>query len=82
MPEGFTPKPVDSFVELERCKQFIACRQNPTTQYVSPQRMIDSLSEIVRGFAAHPVECRSALDEPCSCGLAEKLAAVGVELEA
>ena len=43
LPEGFTPTPVDTAVELHRCEQFIASRQHPFTVYVSPQRRIDEL---------------------------------------
>jgi hypothetical protein len=48
LPEGFTPPAHDSFVELERCKQFIACRQNPSTLYISPQRRIEELEAALK----------------------------------
>ncbi len=35
-------------MELENCKKYIACRANPDTVYVSPQRRIEELeAEIV-----------------------------------
>lgn len=43
LPEGHTPPQRDSAVELENCKRFIACRRNPATEYVSPQREIEEL---------------------------------------
>jgi hypothetical protein len=43
LPEGFEAPDIDSAVELKRCEQFIACRQNPATEYVSPERMIEQL---------------------------------------
>lgn len=41
--DGWTPPKVDSAVELENCKRYIACRQDPNVEYVSPQRMIERL---------------------------------------
>jgi len=43
LPEGYTPPAEDSAVELERCQQYIRCRHDPATVYVSPQRRIDEL---------------------------------------
>lgn len=43
LPEGYTPPARDSAVELANCQRFIACRQNPATQYVSPEREIERL---------------------------------------
>jgi hypothetical protein len=43
LPEGYTPPARDSAVELENCKRFIACRQSPSTEYVSPEREIERL---------------------------------------
>lgn len=43
LPEGYTPSVRDSSVELEMCKKYIACRHNPNTEYVSPQRRIEEL---------------------------------------
>jgi hypothetical protein len=45
LPEGYTPPARDSSVELENCRRFIACRRNPATEYVSPQRRIEELQE-------------------------------------
>jgi hypothetical protein len=50
LPEGYIPPKRDSAVELERCRQFIASRQHPSTVYVSPQRRIDELENLVRGL--------------------------------
>lgn len=43
LPEGYTPPERDTAVELDNCKKFIACRQNPATEYVSPEREIEIL---------------------------------------
>jgi hypothetical protein len=43
LPEGHTPPARDSAVELALCEKFIACRHNPATEYVSPQRRIEEL---------------------------------------
>lgn len=43
LPEGFVPPERDSLVELARCQEYIACRHNPATRYVSPQRRIEEL---------------------------------------
>lgn len=77
LPEGFKPEKLDSFVELERCKQFIACRQNPATEYVSPQRRIEALIEVVKRFGCHSVDCIPGF--PCSCGAEAALQAAGLD---
>jgi hypothetical protein len=43
LPEGFTPPPRDSRVELANCERYIASRHNPGTEYVSPEREIERL---------------------------------------
>ncbi len=43
LPEGYTPPPHDSAVTLEQCVRFIRCREDPATEYVSPQREIERL---------------------------------------
>ena len=43
LPEGYTPPARDTTVELENCKRFIESRQNPKTEYVSPEREIERL---------------------------------------
>jgi hypothetical protein len=43
LPEGYTPPARDSAVELKNCEKYIACRHNPATEYVSPQRRIEQL---------------------------------------
>lgn len=45
LPEGYTPPARDSSVELKNCERFIACRHNPATVYVSPEREIEELRE-------------------------------------
>lgn len=47
LPEGYTPPPRDTAVELKNCERFIASRQNPKTEYVSPEREIERLKRIV-----------------------------------
>lgn len=80
LPEGFAPPKLDSFVEIERCRDFIACRQNPSTEYVSPQRRIEALIEVVKACACHSVDCAKAQAEAedCSCGMDAKMAAAGL----
>jgi len=65
LPEGFVPPKRDTAVELSNCLKFVASRQNPATEYTSPEREIerlraelDSRGEIVK---ACPV-CMAALD--------------------
>lgn len=80
LPEGFTPPAIDSAVELERCRQFIASRQHPATLYISPERRIELLCAVIRDHACHSVDCREAQSggaEACSCGFSEALAAAG-----
>ena len=48
LPEGYDPPARDSRVELAMCEKFIACRHNPGTEYVSPQRRIEELEAEVR----------------------------------
>jgi hypothetical protein len=43
LPEGYTPPARDTAVELEHCKRYIASRQHPQTEYVSPEREIERL---------------------------------------
>ena len=43
LPEGYMPPRRDTAVELARCQQYIASRQHPQTEYVSPQRRIEEL---------------------------------------
>lgn len=45
LPEGYTPPERDVAVELKFCEQYIKCRRNPKTVYVSPNRRIEELSE-------------------------------------
>ncbi len=51
LPEGYEPFHRDSDVELANCQRFIACRHNPATEYVSPQRRIDELESQAAAFA-------------------------------
>lgn len=43
LPEGYTPPIRSTAVEKHNCDRFIACRHNPGTEYVSPQREIERL---------------------------------------
>lgn len=47
LPEGYTPRARDTAVELKNCERFIANRQNPKTEYVSPEREIERLKALV-----------------------------------
>lgn len=51
LPEGYTPPTRDTAVELERCKRFIELRQHPGTEYVSPQREIERLENVLAQIA-------------------------------
>jgi hypothetical protein len=48
LPEGYTPPAKDSAVTLAQCERYIACRQDPATEYVSPQRRIEELEAQVK----------------------------------
>jgi hypothetical protein len=48
LPEGYFPPERDTSVELEHCKRFIACRRNPATAYVSPERRIEELEHRIK----------------------------------
>lgn len=54
LPEGYTPRERDSAVELKNCERFIASRQNPKTEYVSPEREIERLKALLN-------DCKSAV---------------------
>ena len=43
LPEGFSPPSCDTEIDLNQCAKYKACRQNPATEYVSPQRRIEEL---------------------------------------
>lgn len=45
LPEGYEPPVRDTLVELKNCENYIKCRHNPGTEYVSPQRRIEELEE-------------------------------------
>lgn len=47
LPEGYTPRKEDVAVELERCQQFIRCRHDPETVYVSPQVAVEKRNEMI-----------------------------------
>lgn len=48
LPEGYTVPERDTTVELAHCEQFIRCRMNPKTRYISPQRRIEELEARVK----------------------------------
>ncbi len=77
LPEGFRSQELDSAVELERCKQYILCRHNPHTVYVSPQRRIELLC-LLQHYVGHDLECIGN-DETCSCGLTQALDDAGLK---
>lgn len=52
LPEGYTPPARDTAVELAQCVEYINCRHNPATAYVSPQREIDRLRAALASVAA------------------------------
>jgi hypothetical protein len=88
LPEGYTPPARDTTVELARCEQFIAQRQNPATVYVSPQReierlqalfttVLDVLDKHCRGFIDKPTTIENLpelVDRICASSLRETLA--------
>lgn len=47
LPEGFEPPKYCTAVELENCKRYIASRQDPNIEYVSPQREIERLTKLL-----------------------------------
>jgi hypothetical protein len=51
LPEGYTPPVTEVEVELHNCERFLACRRNPATQYVSPQRQIEELESHIETLA-------------------------------
>lgn len=67
LPEGYVPPDRDSRVELKLCEQFITCRHNPNTEYVSPQRRVEELEahvEVLQRsliFAAERIAAQSEL---------------------
>lgn len=56
LPEGYTPPERDAKVELSLCEKYIACRHNPATEYVSPQRRIEELEAEVEDLRVKVVE--------------------------
>jgi hypothetical protein len=64
LPEGYTPPVRDTLVELELCKQFIACRHNPATTYVSPQRRIEELQAALRKIVDDLGHVRDEEEQP------------------
>lgn len=50
LPEGYTPPQRDTTVELAHCERFIASIHNPGTVYVSPEREIEKLRELLYLF--------------------------------
>lgn len=56
LPEGYSPRKMDTCVELENCKRFLACRHHPQTEYVSSQRYIEKLEEEIRQLKEKPNE--------------------------
>ena len=48
LPEGYVAPVRDTAVELDKCEQFIRCRHNPGTVYVSPEREIEELRSEIR----------------------------------
>lgn len=75
LPEGFIPPARDTAVELTRCQQFIASRQNPATTYVSPEREIESLRALLKESKREhapitSIYCRRRYidEDPCTCG--------------
>jgi hypothetical protein len=45
LPEGYTPPERDTSVQLAMCERYIASRQHPATEYVSPEREIERLQK-------------------------------------
>jgi hypothetical protein len=56
LPEGYTPPQRDTCVRLELCKKYIECRQNPKTEYISPQRRIEELEKEVETLRTEKLE--------------------------
>lgn len=62
LPEGYTPPTRDTRVELALCEKYIACRHNPGTEYVSPQREIERLREALT-WAVGFIRCQKPQTE-------------------
>jgi hypothetical protein len=60
LPEGYTPPPRSETVELDCCRRYIATRHHPGTVYISPQRRIEQLEDllkrVVKELAEHNAE--------------------------
>lgn len=47
LPEGYTPPIRDTTVEIANCVKFLASLHNPGTTYISPEREIEQLKELI-----------------------------------
>lgn len=47
LPEGYEVPKREVAVEWAMCKKYLACRRNPKTEYISPQREIERLQRRV-----------------------------------
>lgn len=65
LPEGYTPPQRDTTVELQNCERYIASCHDPRVAYVSPQRRIEELSEVIRALLKINKGCT---DEACNIG--------------
>jgi hypothetical protein len=63
LPEGYTPPARDSAVELKNCERYIACRHNPATECVSPQRRIEELEQQVKDYDEQNAKLQRELAE-------------------
>lgn len=52
LPEGYDPPKRDTAVELDNCRKYLASRQNPKTEYDSPQRRIEELEKALEALKA------------------------------
>lgn len=60
LPEGYTPPPYDTKVELKNCERYIASRQDPAVHYVSPEREIERLRAALRRAAERCPSCHGS----------------------
>ena len=72
LPEGYTPCAGGVAVTIEQCEQFIRCRHDPATEYVSPQRRIedlelevDRLRLVVSGYEKASVLTAAGMESVC-----------------
>lgn len=65
LPEGYVPPERDVTVELAQCERYLACRRNPATVYISPQRRIEELEYLLHGYEKCKMLWNRGMDSIC-----------------